>query len=195
MDIPHSILELPDMAEILLRTDGGDSDTMSEAGLGLSNEASEILLSAAWFCSKASDTRLTTKPVNVIGGQSSAIGSVSRARAIKFDRQKKRDEYRSKDTAIRVAATLWSLDDNQKMTQVRLSVYYTAVFLTLSYFQINSIRVTCVVGSTLNESSKRAMGDVLKKIGTLFLDRFPHAQPLTWHALQVHKLISTKRSF
>ncbi len=45
--------------------------------------------------------------------------------------------------------------------------------------------MTCVVGTMVNETSKGAMSEVLKKIGTLFQIEHPHAQPLTWYCVQL----------
>jgi hypothetical protein len=103
------------MANILLA--GNTTSESASGSVGLSDNASAIMLSAARFQGKASETRLNRPTTS--GLENSKYGnSVSKARGIKLDRQKKREEFRNKDTAIRVAATLWSLDDNQKMTQV-----------------------------------------------------------------------------
>jgi len=120
--IPSVILKLPEMANILLGQDGNADMNEPSTSVGLSEGASTIMLSAARFQSQASGTRLTQRPVG--GSQNSTFGSaVSKARSIKLDRQQKRKEFQNKDTSIHVAATLWSLDDNQKMTQVRFYYY------------------------------------------------------------------------
>ncbi len=105
------------MANILLGH--GDMDAKDSPSVELSESALAVMQSAARFQSKASDTRLTTKkPASGSGSNPKFLSSVHKARAVKAERKIKRDEFRNKDTTIRVAATLWSLNDNQKMTQV-----------------------------------------------------------------------------
>ncbi len=111
--IPKSILMLPRMAEILLTMDNeGSSDGV------ISDTALTVAQSAIRFQTEASTSgRLTTK--TGIRELETNFKNLTKANAIKGERKAKRDfELKHKDSGIKVAASLWSLDENGKMTQV-----------------------------------------------------------------------------
>lgn len=117
--IPAFILKLPGMADILLSLPGSpDNESTS-----LSEGALTVMQSAAHYQSKASGSRFAT-PKSGVGStcsqphENTKFTNLSKAHKFKAERKAKKEEFRNKDTAIRIGATLWSLDDKQKMTQV-----------------------------------------------------------------------------
>jgi len=105
---------LPQMAEILLtRENNGHSDGV------ISDSALTLAQSATRFQTEASSGRLTTKTGT--RELETNFKNLTKANAIKEERRAKRAfELKHKDSGIKVAASLWSLDENGKMTQVWL---------------------------------------------------------------------------
>jgi len=84
---------------------------------------STVMQSAAHYQSKASGSRFAT-PKHGVGStcsqphESTKFMNLSKAHKFKAERKAKKDEFQNKDAAICIGATLWSLNDKQKMTQV-----------------------------------------------------------------------------
>lgn len=119
------------MRSILLADDShDDSLAQPEEGPGshgssledttFSNNALEILHSAAQHQGKASDTRLSTKPSAQENGEFNLknFKNLKKAHSIVEERKAKKDEAKLLDAGIRVSAMLWSLDDIGKMKPV-----------------------------------------------------------------------------
>jgi hypothetical protein len=107
------------MAEILLTMDD-DTTIRGSPGSTISDSALTVARSAIRFQSEASTSgRLTTK--TGIRELETSFKNLTKANAIKAERKVKRDfELKHKDSGIKVAGSLWSLDENGKMTQVRV---------------------------------------------------------------------------
>jgi hypothetical protein len=105
------------MADILLSLPGSPDDVNNES-TSLSEGALTVMQSAAHYQSKASGSRFATPKHSSQPHESTKFTNLSKAHKFKAERKAKKEEFRNKDTAIRIGATLWSLDDKQKMTQV-----------------------------------------------------------------------------
>jgi hypothetical protein len=120
------ILKLPGMRSILLADDSQppEGDEGGSENTALSNDALEILHSAAQYQVKASDTRLSTKPSARENSEFNLknFKSLRNAQSIVEERKAKKEEAKLLDTGIRVSAMLWSVDDFGKMKQVRKSI-------------------------------------------------------------------------
>jgi hypothetical protein len=102
------------MAEILLTRNEDDG---SQPNGIISDSALTVAQSAFRFQTEASTDRLTTK--TGIPELETNFKNLTKANAIKEERRAKRDfELKHKDLGIKVAGSLWSLDENGKMTQV-----------------------------------------------------------------------------
>jgi len=107
------------MKEILLADDDGDSqvDVTDGPGPRLSGSALAVAQAATRFQIEASAGRLTTK--TGIRELETNFKNLTKANAVKAERKAKREfELKHKETGIKVGASLWSLDDNGKMSQV-----------------------------------------------------------------------------
>ena len=121
------------MRSILLANDSqgnGDEGGLDNLDTTFSNDALEILHSAAQYQVKASDTRLSTKPSARENSEFSLknFKNLKKAQSIVEERKAKKEEAKLLDTGIRVSAMLWSLDDVGKMKQVQKSIPYQFKF-------------------------------------------------------------------
>lgn len=110
--IPRSILSIPGIAALLFEG----------MGIGLTEEASAVIVSAQQFQAKASDPRLN-KPITARGadGGLNKFKNLGKANQIVAERKAKRDEVNlvGIGNGIRVSATLWSIGEgHSKMSQV-----------------------------------------------------------------------------
>lgn len=108
------------MADILLTRAMDDEGNLDGIQV-ISDTALTVAQSAIRFQTEASASgRLTTK--TGIRELETNFKNLTKANAIKAERKAKRDfELKHKDSGIKVAASLWSLDENGKMTQVQSS--------------------------------------------------------------------------
>ena len=97
-----------------------DENTM---GMGLTEGASAVIVSAQEFQAKASDPRLKNKPSTARGadGGLNKYKNLGKANLVVAERKNKREEANliGIGNGIKVSATLWSMDEGHaKMLQV-----------------------------------------------------------------------------
>ena len=117
-------MKLKGIAKILLSSDDVQhaiNTTPEDQTALLSDEAHRTLVKAAEYQLKASDTRLATQlSIQTVEGELNRFQNITKAQAVKVAQKTKRDDIKNLDTAVRMAATLWSLNDSGKMSQVSM---------------------------------------------------------------------------
>ncbi|PPQ79723.1 hypothetical protein CVT26_016028 [Gymnopilus dilepis] len=167
--IPRSILSLPGVAALLLEQ--ANTDT-SDAGFGLTDDASAVLASAQQFQAKASDLRLGKKPSVNRNPDTAGLNkfkNLAKARQVVAERKAKRDEVNlvGIGNGIKVSATLWSITEGQN-----------------KMVQIAGIRVAQVFGP--DKPTQSALDVLLQSVQKTFSDRHPDAELLTWPLISLY---------
>ena len=96
-------------------------------GVGLTEGASAVIVSAQQFQAKASDPRLTNKPSTARGadGGLNKFKNLGKAHQVVAERRNKREEANliGIGNGIKVSATLWSIDEGHgKMSPVSVKL-------------------------------------------------------------------------
>lgn len=120
-DVPASVLKLRGMADILFgeNAEAGADTIGDEFEPNVKDLTSRILERATFHQSQASKPRLhnTVRTAGSISGSStSSLGfkNLNKAQKVVADRKKKTEEAKLTEAGIRIAATLWILDNSLK---------------------------------------------------------------------------------
>jgi len=112
-----AILKMPGVAPLVL-----EHTTMGMgSNLGLTDGASDIVISAQGYQVKASDPRLS-KPSTARGAEGglNKFKNLGKAQVVVAERKAKRAEANLVGVGIKVGATLWKIPEHGKMAKVHI---------------------------------------------------------------------------